>query len=54
MLTGVSVAQTAAVGTVVGYLHCYDSGLTVPSAFQLTVRATGLFAIETTASGPRW
>ena len=40
MLTGVSVAQTAAVGTVVGYLHCYDSGLTVPSAPSATSTAT--------------
>jgi len=28
MITGVSVAQSAPVGTVVGYLHCYNSGLT--------------------------
>ena len=50
--TGLSVAQDAPIGSVIGYLHRYNSGLTVPSNFILGAAATGLFAIHTTASGP--
>src|SRR5262245_26450847 len=52
MITGLSVAQDVPIGTVVGYLHCCNSGLTIPSNFVLGDAATGLFAIQTTPSGP--
>src|SRR5215813_5772907 len=52
MITGVSVPQSAATGNVVGYLHCYNSGFTVPSNFAVTGPASGVFRIATTPSGP--
>jgi hypothetical protein len=39
MITGITVRQTAPAGTLVGYLHAYNSGVTVPSSFILRLRA---------------
>ena len=36
IITGITVPQTAPAGTLVGYLHVYNSGVTVPSS---TVRS---------------
>ncbi|HYP38231.1 MAG TPA: hypothetical protein VEQ62_17990 [Stellaceae bacterium] len=51
MITGVSVAQSAPVGTVVGYLHCYNSGLTVPCNFVAKQRGHGTFTAGVDQAG---
>jgi hypothetical protein len=46
MITGCSVAQDAPIGTVVGFLHCYASGATLPSIFMLGASSHGIFTIK--------
>jgi hypothetical protein len=46
MITGITVPQTAPAGTLVGYLHAYNSGVTLASSFHLGRAANGLFAIK--------
>jgi hypothetical protein len=45
MITGASVPQSAPLGTVVGMLHCYTSGATVPCIFAVGNSAHGEFTI---------
>jgi hypothetical protein len=45
MITGASVPQSAPLGTVVGMLHCYTSGTTVPCIFRVDNSAHGEFTI---------
>jgi hypothetical protein len=51
MITNLQVAQGTPIGTLIGTLHVYNSGVTVPSSFMLTSAADGLFALNSAGTG---
>ena len=53
MITGITLLRTATAGTLVGYLHTYNSGVTVPSSFILRLRARLLVTGVTANHGRR-